>query len=192
MLVNIPGEQVSGIALSEAQILSNELQQYFPKQFGGSSRFDVHTYAIAKSYILANHPKVIHIDFGDPDNFGHAGQYDSYLDAAHYLDAMIGSLWTSMQEDEFYSGKTTFMVYPDHGRGANKNWTRHGFLAARSDETSLAVLGQDTPGSGEMKEKLQIFQDQFAQTAAQLLGFYFTANHPVAAPLPTVVAIQYP
>ena len=186
MFVNIPGERVNGLELSEAQILSNELQQYLPMQFGGGSRFDVHTYAIAKSYIFANHPKVIHIDFGDPDNFGHAGQYDSYLDAGHYLDAMIGSLWASMQEDDFYSGNTTFLVYPDHGRGANKNWMRHGFFAPRSDETWLAVLGPDTPGNGEMNEKQQIFQDQFAQTAAQLLGFNFTANHPVAEPVPMV------
>jgi len=83
------------------QILSNELQRYLPEQFGNESRYDVQTYALTKSFIAANHPKVIHLDFGDPDNYGHAGQYDSYLDAAHYLDAMIGCLLNDMQEDDF-------------------------------------------------------------------------------------------
>ena len=187
MLVNIPGEKVEGTELSDLQMLSNELQEYLPEHFGEGIRFDVHTYALAKSYINANHPRVIHIDFADPDNYGHAGQYDSFLDAAHYLDAMIGSLWSSMQQDEFYRNNTTFMIYPDHGRGTNKNWTDHGFFAPASSQTWLAVLGPDTPGFGEMKNKMQLYQDQFAQTTAKILGFTFTANHPVAQPVESVM-----
>jgi hypothetical protein len=186
MLVVIPGETVKAAKLTEAQILANELQYYIPDYFGKDIRFDVHTYALAKSYVQANHPRVLHIDFADPDNFGHAGQYDSFLDAAHYLDAMIGSLWNTMQQDEFYKGNTTFLIYPDHGRGTAQNWTGHGSSAPGSDETWLAVIGPDTPARGEMKEKVQIYQDQFAQTAARILGFKFTANHSVADPIPTV------
>lgn len=186
MLVNVPGEKIEGLGLTDMQVLSNELQQYLPEQFGSESRYDVHTYAIAKSYIFENHPKVIYLDFGDTDNYGHAAQYDSYLDAAHYLDAMIGSLWDTMQQDGFYKDNTTFIIFPDHGRGTNGNWTSHGFWARKSDETWLAVLGPDTESEGEMKNKMQIYQDQFAQTIAQLLGFNFTANHPVGKPVTTV------
>ena len=190
MLVNIPGEEIEGSELSELQVLSNELQQYLPDHFGEGIRFDVHTYAQAKSYIKTNHPRVIHIDFADPDNYGHAGQYDSFLDAAHYLDAMIGSLWNMMQQDEFYKDNTTFLIYPDHGRGTNKNWTDHGFFAPASSQTWLAAIGPDTPADGEMKGKMQLYQDQFAQTAANLLGFQFTANHAVAEPVKLVIGRQ--
>ena len=187
MLVNIPGEKVKGPSLSEAQKLANELQFYLPEYFGKSVRFDAHTYAMTRTYMHASHPKVVHIDFADLDDFAHAGQYDSYLDGAHYLDAMIGSLWNMVEEDPFYKGKTTIMVYPDHGRGIGDQWTSHGSSVPRANETWLVVIGPDTPPGGEMKTQTQIYQDQFAQTAANLLGFTFKANHPVGAPVKSVL-----
>lgn len=186
MLVNVPGEEVKGANLTDAQKLANEQQHYLPEYFGSEIRFDVHTYALTKSYIAANHPKVVHIDFADPDNFGHAGQYDSFLDAGHYLDAMIGNLWNTMQQDPFYKDNTVFLIYPDHGRGVGSHWTGHGTSAPRSNETWLAVIGAGIPAKGEMKNNAQVYQDQIAQTAAQLLGFKFTANHTVGESVPTV------
>lgn len=186
MLVNVPGEEVKGPNLTEAQKLANEQQHYLPEYFGSEIRFDVHTYALTKSYIAANHPKVVHIDFADPDNYGHAGQYDSFLDAGHYLDAMIGNLWNTLQQDPFYKDNTVFLIYPDHGRGVGSHWTGHGTSAPRSNETWLAVIGAGIPAKGEMKNVTQVYQDQIAQTAAQLLGFKFTANHSVGEPVPNV------
>ena len=177
-LIN-PYENAVGPNLTEAQKLANEIQNYLPDYFGRDVRWDMNTYAIAKTYIAANHPKVTYIDFDDPDDLGHAGQYDSFLDAAHYLDAMIGNLWKAMQADPFYKNNTTFVICPDHGRGIGERWTSHGTSAPHSNETWLAVLGPDTPPMGEMKNPGQIYQDQIAQTIAQLLGFTFTANHPV-------------
>lgn len=184
-LIN-PFENVKGKQLTEAQQLANEIQHYIPNYFGTSVRWDVGTYAIAKTYIKANHPKFTYIDFVDPDDLGHAGQYDYYLDAGNYLDAMIGSLWNAMQEDPFYKDNTTFIICPDHGRGLGEQWTGHGSSAKHSNETWLAVLGPDTPAKGEMKDSAQIYQDQIAQTIANLLGFEFKANHPVAAPIKSV------
>ncbi len=186
MLVNVPGEEVKGANLTDAQKLANEQQHYLPEYFGSEIRFDVHTYALTKSYIAANHPKAVHIDFADPDNFGHAGQYDSFLDAGHYLDAMIGNLWNTMQQDPFYKDNTVFLIYPDHGRGVGSHWTGHGTSAPRSNETWLAVIGAGISAKGEMKNIAQVYQDQIAQTAAELLGFKFSANHPVGEPVTTV------
>lgn len=183
MLVNIPGENVTGSKLTGAQELANEIQNFLPEYFGKGVRFDVHTYAMTKAYIQASHPKVIHIDFSDPDDFAHAGQYDSYLDAGHYLDAMIGNLWEMLQKDPFYKDQTTIMVYPDHGRGLGPQWTGHGGNVPHANETWLAIIGPGLPSAGEMKGESQIYQDQFAQTAARLLGFHFTANHPVGEPV---------
>lgn len=151
MLVINPYENAEGKNLTEAQKLANEIQNYIPSYFGKSVRWDVGTYAIAKTYIAANHPKMVYIDFADPDDLAHAGQYDSYLDAAHYLDAMIGNLWTAMQADPFYKDNTTFIICPDHGRGVGDQWTSHGTSAEHSNETWLIAIGPDTLPSGEMK-----------------------------------------
>ncbi len=183
MLTNLPGEEVQGTNLSDSQKLANELQHYLPEYFGKGIRFDEHTFALTKSYMMANHPKVVYIDFADPDDFGHAGQYDSYLDSAHYIDAMIASLWKMIQEDPNYKDKTAIMVYPDHGRGLGDQWTGHGSETAHSDETWLAAIGPSVTPTGEVKTKGQIHQDQIAQTAAHLLGFKFTADHPVGEPI---------
>ena len=108
-------------------------------------------------------------------------------DGAHYIDGMIASLWNYMQADPLYKGKTTFIIYPDHGRGTGDRWTSHGTSAPGSNETWMVVMGPDTPATGEMKSQSQIYQDQFAQTVAQLMGFKFTANHPIGEPVKTVL-----
>ncbi len=187
MLVNLPGEKITGSSLTEAQQLANELQYYLPDYFGSGVRFDAHTFALTKTYMAANHPKVVHIDFADLDDFAHASQYDSYLDGAHYIDAMIGSLYAMIQTDPFYKNNTTIMVYPDHGRGIGAGWTSHGAKIEHANDTWLAVIGPRTPATGEMKTTGQLYQDQFAQTAANLLGFTFTANHPVGEPVKTAI-----
>ena len=189
LMLNNTFEPVKGSPLTEAQQLANELQYYLPSYFGSIERFDVTTYAIARSYMTAHHPKVVYLDFGDPDELAHAGQYDLYLDAGHYLDAMIGSLWNLVQQDAFYKDNTTIMIFPDHGRGVHEKWTDHGSSVPGADQTWLAVLGPGKPlQRGEIKMGARLYQQQFAQTAAGLLGLVFTANHPVAAAVKTVLA----
>lgn len=177
-LIN-PYEKVTGTGLTEAQQLANEIQDFLPKEHGEEERWDMNTYAIAKTYIAAKHPKMVYIDFGDLDVLAHGGRYDYYLDAARYTDQMISNLWNMMQQDPYYKGKTTFVICPDHGRGSGREWTSHGASAEGSGNTWLAVIGPDTPARGEITAATQIYQDQFAQTMAHLLGFKFKAEHPV-------------
>ena len=171
MLINVPWEDIGGNSLTDAEILANEMQRFVPRVFGDEERLDANVYALAKSYILARHPKVTYIDFGDPDEYAHGGKYESYLDDAFNLDAMIGSLWTSMQNDKFYKNNTTFFILPDHGRGEGPQWTGHGSGTPHSNETWFMVMGPDTKPLGEMKTDEQIYQTQFARTIAGLLGF---------------------
>ena len=179
MLINVPWENVPGDNLTEAETLANEIQQYAPRTFGEGERLDFEVYALAKSYIKAKHPKVIYIDFGDPDEYAHEGKYENYLDDIHNLDDMIGKLWKMMQEDEFYKGKTTFFIVPDHGRGAGDQWPDHGAGVDHSNETWFMAMGPGIPAKGEIKTKTQVFQDQYAKTIAALLGFDYIAPKPV-------------
>jgi phosphopentomutase len=154
-----------------------------PDVLGRGERIDAATYAMAKAYLLAKHPKILYIDLGETDEFGHAGEYGWYLDAAHYDDAMFKDIWTTIQNDPFYKDKTTLLIFPDHGRGIGPEWTSHGKKFAHSDETYLMAMGPDIPGKGEIKTQGQIYEEQYAQTIAALLGLTFTATHPVATPV---------
>ncbi len=186
MLISVPWENIPGERLTDAEILANEIQHYAPKTFGDDERLNFEVYALAKSYIKAKHPKVIYLDFGDPDEYAHDGQYENYLDDIHNLDEMIGKLWDMMQADKFYKGKTTFFIVPDHGRGSGDQWTDHGSSVEHSNETWFMAMGPGIPAKGEMKMKTQIFQDQYAKTIAGLLGFDYTAPKPVGEAIESV------
>ena len=188
MLINVPWEDIQGNHLTETEILANEMQHYIPQIFGDEERLDANVYALAKSYILASHPKVTYIDFGDTDEYAHAGKYENYLDDIFNLDAMIGKLWKMMQKDFFYTDKTTFLIVPDHGRGIEEQWTDHGSGTPHSNETWFMVMGPDTKPLGEMKTKEQIYQTQYAKTIAGFLGLdYEVAEHKVGVAIKSVM-----
>lgn len=184
MLVNIYGEDVKGDALTPMQKEANLFQHLLPDGFGKGERPDAATYVLAKAYLQANHPRILYIDLGDNDEFGHAGDYGDYLDAAHYADAMFNDIWNTIQKDPFYKGNTTMLIFPDHGRGYGPGWTSHGSRIAHSNETYLMAIGAGIQAKGEVKTPGQLYQAQYAQTIASLLGFHFTAEHPVADPIP--------
>jgi hypothetical protein len=188
LMVNVPWQDIKGDHLTEAEQLANEMQHYIPQVFGNDERLDANVYALAKSYILASHPKVTYIDFGDTDEYAHEGKYNNYLDDIFNLDSMIASLWKVMQNDSFYKDNTTFFIVPDHGRGISDGWTDHGSDVPHSNETWFIVLGPDTKPLGEMKSKEQIFQTQYAKTIAAFLGFNYKLNgHTVGETIESVM-----
>jgi bisphosphoglycerate-independent phosphoglycerate mutase (AlkP superfamily) len=132
-------------------------------------------------------PKVLYIAYGETDEWAHAGQYRSYLDAAHRVDAWLKQIWSFVQNDPQYKNKTTLFITVDHGRGDIKKeeWISHNNKIEDAHEIWFAVMGPDTPIRGELNpmangSEMQLYQQQFAQTIAHLLGYTFTANHPVA------------
>jgi hypothetical protein len=183
MLVNIYGEDVKGENLTPLQKEANLWQHLLPDIFGSGERLDAATYAMAKAYFIANHPRILYIDLGDTDDFAHGGEYGDYLDAAHYADAMMKDIWTLLQADPFYKDQTDLLVFPDHGRGNEDEWTSHGSKKAHSNETYLIAMGPGIAATGIVTTPGQIYQAQYAQTIAALLGLHFTAQHPVALPI---------
>jgi len=180
MLVNIYGEDVKGSGLSPAQVGANLLQHLMPDIFGNGERLDGSTYLMARAYMAAKHPRVLYVDLGDPDDFAHAGDYGSYLDAAHYADAMFRDVWELIDQDPFYKGQTAMVVFPDHGRGVGLQWTDHGSKTVHSDETYFLAMGPGVEPRGEVRNGGQVWEEQFAATLASLLGLKFAAPHTVA------------
>jgi len=180
MLINIYGEDVISNNLTPLQQELNTMQHYSIDLFGTGERPDAMTYIMAKAYMMTEHPRVMYLDLGDTDEFAHEGQYDLYLNAAYKTDAMLKDLWNFMQQDNFYKDQTALLLIADHGRGYNDEWTSHGSKIMHSNETYFVGIGAGIPALGEANTKETIYQETFAQTFANLLGFKFTANHPVA------------
>ncbi len=79
--------------------------------------FDLFTHHAAVEELKTKKLKVLYIAYGETDEWAHSGQYRSYLDAAHQVDAWIKQIWDLVQNDPQYRNKTTLFITTDHGRG---------------------------------------------------------------------------
>ena len=170
------------------KLINNMLQSSF-KNWGTEECFDVFTHYEAMEDLKTKKPKVLYIAYGETDEWAHHREYRSYLDAVHQVDAWIKEIWEFVQSDPQYKNKTTLFITTDHGRGttASGKWTSHGASVDDAEQIWFAVMGPNTPAKGEMKTVTQLYQKQFAQTIAKMMGYTFKAEHPVAEEIKSVI-----
>ena len=159
------------------------------RPFGNAECLDVFTHYSALEYLKTKKPKILYISYGETDEWAHHGYYRSYLEAAHLVDKWIKEIWTFVQSDPQYKNKTAIFITTDHGRGdINKEeWTSHGSGIVDAYQIWFAAMGFNIISSGEQKNNVQLFQDQFAQTIAKLLGFTYKATHPISPEIKSVI-----
>lgn len=172
---------------NEREQFLNELQEQIPSPWG-TVRLDAFTHHYAFEYLKRERPRVVYIAYGETDDFAHDGDYDAYLKAAHRTDAFIRDLWTWVQSDEQYVGRTTFLITTDHGRGARERWIGHGGDGTweGSEHIWVAAIGPDTPATGEAMTG-HTGQNQIAATVAALLGLEYDADGRAGAPVRAII-----
>jgi len=187
--VNAGFEWATGNRLTDREKFLNELQTQIPSPWGGV-RLDGFTHHYALEYVKKNKPKVVFISYGETDDFAHDGKYSAYLKSAWQTDQFIQAWWQYLQQEPAYRGKTTLLITTDHGRGTVPidTWRSHGIEVAGAGQIWIAVLGPDSPPRGEVKEPMQLYQNQVAKTAATLLGVSYTADRPVGNAIATAVS----
>lgn len=170
---------------STREQLINTMRSGSFKPFGDEECLDMFTHFAAMEWLTKKKPKVLYISYGETDEWAHAGKYQYYLDAARQFDDWLKNIWEFVQADPQYKNNTVLFITTDHGRGDadKKQWTSHGSDVAGSGETWMAAIGPGIAAKGEINTNMQIYQQQFAQTIAGLLGYTFKANHPVAGGL---------
>ena len=163
------------------EIWLNKMLQDSYKPFGGGECLDVFTQYAALDYLQTKKTKVLYISYGETDEWAHEGRYKDYLNAALQVDKWIADIWNYIQSDSLYKNKTALFITVDHGRGdtVKKEWTSHGSSIKGSNEIWFATMGAGISAKGEIKTNEQLYQQQFAQTIASLLGTYFKCEHPV-------------
>jgi hypothetical protein len=159
----------------------NNLLKDSYKPFGEAECLDVFTHYAAMHYLQTKKPKVLYIAYGETDEWAHSGQYRDYLHAANQVDKWIQDIWNYVQSDPFYKNKTAFFITTDHGRGdlLKEEWTSHNNSIKDSYQIWMAVMGPGIQAKGEVKTNQLLYQKQFAQTMAALLGLTYTAKHPI-------------
>jgi bisphosphoglycerate-independent phosphoglycerate mutase (AlkP superfamily) len=132
-------------------------------------------------YIEEFQPRLTYIAFGETDDFAHGGHYDAYLKSTRRTDQFIADLWSYIQADQGYQNKTTLIITTDHGRGTKPkdSWQHHGSKINGADQIWIAIIGPDTPASGEISISEQLYQNQVAATVANALGLEYSNVKPV-------------
>ena len=169
-----------GKNLTAQQQLLNRMLPNSYKPFNEGECLDAFTHYAAMSFLKSSKPKVLYIAYGETDEWAHAGKYRDYLAAAHQVDHWLEELWQFIQTSPVYKNKTALLITVDHGRGLGDKWTDHWTDVTGADEIWFAVVAPGLSKRGEVKSRQQIYQQQFAQTIATLLGVTFKADHPVA------------
>ncbi len=159
--------------------LINTLSKDTYKPFGEEECLDVFTHYAAFVFLQYKKPKVLYISYDQTDEWVHSGHYKDYLHAANQVDQWISELWNFIQHDPLYKNKTALFFTTDHGRGRADEWTSHNNTIKNSYEIWFAAMGPGIKARGELKNSSQLYQKQFAQTIAHLLGKKFSCEHPV-------------
>ena len=147
------------------------------------------SFRLAQAYLEKHHPRFLWLGLGQSDDWSHADRYDRLLDYLHLADRLIGELWSTLQADPAYRGKTSLVITTDHGRGLTPgNWIDHDATSPNSENIWLAVIGPDTPRRGELGPLPTVYQRDIAATVISLYGldparFNPRAGAPIAAVL---------
>jgi hypothetical protein len=149
---------------------------------------DSFTHEDLLDYLRTHNPRALFVGYGGTDDWAHEGKYDLVLQAAHQDDQHIAELWNTMQAKPEYHDQLTFIITCDHGRGGGlKLWRDHDKNIAGAENIWIAVIGPDTPATGEMSNVPPVTQSQIAATIAALLGQdYRAAVSQAAPPLPVI------
>lgn len=148
--------------------LLDEAARASPAPGNRDYRPDRYTAALALSYLRQRQPRVLFVGLGDPDEYGHAGDYRGFVGALQKLDAFLGDLYTELGALGRYGQETTVIVTTDHGWSSE--FTDHGSFAPESARVWLIAQGGAVPQRGLVEARRAHHLADVAPTARQLLG----------------------
>lgn len=134
-------------------------------------REDRETWIKVLGILKLHHPRLVLINFKEPDVSGHNGDMKSYFKGIRDTDRYIAKLWNILQHDSFYKGQTALFITNDHGRHLDDHEDgiqSHGDDCLGCQHISLLALGPDFRNGVELNQEAELID--IAVTIAKLLG----------------------
>ncbi|HXW08660.1 MAG TPA: alkaline phosphatase family protein [Vicinamibacterales bacterium] len=146
-----------------------------------SVRHDAYTFRFAMAHLEQARPRVMYLAFGETDDWAHDGRYDRVLEAYRRTDAYLKELWTWLQGQPDYRGRTHILITTDHGRGRTpETWRSHGAKVEGAQDVWIALISPRMPRRGEWRDHSPLQTNQVAATLAGWVGVDWTTLRPGA------------
>jgi len=153
---------------------------YAASKWGNANNNDIETFHKAVSVMINYHPSLLTIHFRDPDreaqhtynpNLPDSIAWENYTHAVARVDSLVNLVWTLIQYDSVYSGKTALFITCAHGRHTplfgGFEW--HGDSCDGCRRVPFLAVGPDF----KVGETIDIRGDliDLCPTVGELLGF---------------------
>ena len=102
---------------------------------------------IARRLMRQLAPSLLWITLHDID-VAHAGAYSLYIEGIRRTDRLCAEMWTAIQNDPEYAGKTTLFILPDFGRDSDDDSSGNGFQHHRTGDTPSRTTWMMALGPG--------------------------------------------
>jgi hypothetical protein len=147
------------------------------------TRFDIFTFRLAMAHLASVRPHVLYLALDETDDWAHDGRYDRVLDTLSRTDGYLRELWTWLQAQPDYRGRTHLLITVDHGRGHTpQDWRHHGAKVTGSDEVWIAFVSPRMSQRGPWRHHAPVTTSQIAATLASWMGIDWTAARSNAGP----------
>ena len=142
-----------------------------------SVRHDAYTFGLAMTYFRTHQPRVLYLALGETDDWAHERRYDRVLETLARTDEWFRQLWTWLESQPTYRGRTHILITTDHGRGRTPaDWNTHGAKVEGAQEVWMAFISPAFKQRGEWREHAPIHTNQAAATMAGWMGVDWTAG----------------
>lgn len=160
--------------------LTNRLQRETGSPWD-HTRLDAFTANQAMAYLAHARPRVLYLALDETDDWAHDGRYDRLLDAYARSDQWLERLWTWLQAQPDYRGRTHLLITTDHGRGHDADgWRHHGEKYPDAERVWMAFVSPKMAQRGEWRGGAPLSTNQIAATLASWVGVDWNADHPSA------------
>lgn len=144
-----------------------------------SVRHDAYTFRLAMSHLRTARPRVLYLALGETDDWAHGGRYDRVLETFARTDVYLRELWTWLESQPDYRGRTHILITTDHGRGHTPaDWKTHGASVEGAQDVWMAFVSPRLDRRGEWRDHPPLHTNQAAATMAAWMGLDWTARRP--------------
>ena len=139
-----------------------------PAPGNGDFRPDALTADLALHHLRAHGARFLFVGLGEPDEYGHQGNYAGYLEALRRSDARIAEIDAELQRLAARGTRTALFITADHGRADTFN--EHGSKFPESARVWLVATGSALRTSGFLAAPSERRLADLAPTMREIAG----------------------